>query len=470
MKISQFLIIATFLLGSVYTGYAQCEDFGNFPHGEQEGRRNYWEYRQLMKKGKIAEAIPRWRTSMQYTPGGSELNFVDGVKIYEYLIDQESDKAKITAYRDSMFVLFDKRIECKVKTDKKKGSVLTRKAYTMYKHEAELNKVFATYQEGFKLAGAKVNSYVIYPYAYAAVEQFKNGVIDNKEAQRIHKHLIKVIEHNIENTDKEGKKFKFGEVKEKVNKVFHQKLDSPIFDCEYYSNIYLPEYQNHPDSPAIYRMVYRELVKSGCDKNTAILQEIYIKDSIYRAEQTSLVLAARRDAAPKTTKAVWAYQDENFELAAELFVAGAAEEELDTESRANMCYKAAQIAFANLKDFPKARMYAEKAIGYNPNWGKPYLLIGDLYASSGAKCGSGRGFNSQRVTWIAIDMWKKAASVDKDPDVQKKAKAQINKYHKFMPTTEDIHFRKLKEGQSYKIPCWIQRTTTVRSYNEYDNP
>lgn len=471
MKFSQLLVTAIFLLGSISFANAQCEEFDNYPDGEQEGRRNYWEYRQSMKKGKIADAIPRWRTSMQYSPGGSELHFTDGIKIYEHLIKNETDKDKITAYRDSMFHLYDWRIQCKVKTDKKKGSVLTRKAYSMYKHKADLEKVYATYKEGFKLAGDKVSSFVIYPYAYVTVEQFKNGKIDNKEAQGVYNHLVKVIEHIIENTDKENTKFKFGEVKDKLNIVFFQNMEPRIFDCDYYSKEYLPKYKAEPDNPEVYRMVYRELAKAGCDRNMAVLQEIYKKDSIYKKEQSDMILAARREAAPKSQKAVWAYQEENFEQAAQLFAEGAAEDaDLDEASRAEMSYKAAQIAFANLKDFPMARMYAEKALKYNPNWGKPYLLIGDLYASSGPMCGSGRGFKSQRVTWVAIDMWKKAMEVDKDPEIQQKAKKQVNKYHKFMPTSEDLHKRNLKVGQSYKIPCWIQRTTKIRAYNEFDNP
>ncbi len=471
MKNIRFLFIAFFLFSQFQYSFAQCEDFNNYPHGEQEGRRNYWEYRQSMKKGNIEAAIPRWRIAMEYTPGGSVYNFTDGVKIYEYLIDNETDSVKIAAYRDSMFVLFDRRIACKTKTNKKKGDILTRKAYTMYKHEADLDAVFTTYKEGFKLAGNKVASYVIYPYAYAAVEQFKNEKIDNKAAQAIYQQLMDVVDYNIKNAKKEDDKFKFGEVKDKIGMVFHQSMDKPIFDCAYYSDLYLPEYQAHPDSPAIYRMVYRELVKAGCDKNKPILAEIYIKDSIYRAEQKAIILAARRDAAPKYQKAAWAYADEDYVKAAELFAESSSDDEgLDDVKRADMSYKAAQIAFANLKDFPKARMYAEMALKYRPNWGKPYLLIGDLYASSGPKCGSGRGFDSQRVTWAAIDMWKKAKEVDDDPDVQKKAKAQIAKYHKFMPTAEDLHKRSLKEGQSYNIPCWIQRTTIIRAYNEFDNP
>jgi len=89
------------------------------------------------------------------------------------------------------------------------------------------------------------------------------------------------------------------------------------------------------------------------------------------------------------------------------------------------------------------------------------LLIGRLYASSGPRCGSGRGWNSQIVTWPAIDMWNKAKSVD--ASVTGEANKMIAKYRKFMPTKEDIFLRGLKEGQSFKIGCWINTKTVIRA-------
>ena len=76
----------------------------------------------------------------------------------------------------------------------------------------------------------------------------------------------------------------------------------------------------------------------------------------------------------------------------------------DPMEQAKYALLVAKIYYTHLKDFPSAREWAEKAAGYRSGWGEPYLLIGKLYASSGPKCGSGRGWNSQVVTWPAIDM------------------------------------------------------------------
>ena len=88
------------------------------------------------------------------------------------------------------------------------------------------------------------------------------------------------------------------------------------------------------------------------------------------------------------------------------------------------------------------------------------MLIGRLYASSGPLCGPGRGWDSQIVTWPAIDMWNKAKRVD--ANVAAEANKFINRYVKFMPTIEDVFQRGLKEGSSFRVGCWIDETTTIR--------
>ncbi len=111
-------------------------------------------------------------------------------------------------------------------------------------------------------------------------------------------------------------------------------------------------------------------------------------------------------------------------------------------------------------DYPSARKYAQQAAAKKGGWGEPYLLIGDLYRGSGKKCGSGTGWDSQIVTWAAVDMYEKAKAVD--GSASSKANKKIADTKKYMPTQGDCFFRNLKEGDSYPVGCWIGVTTTVR--------
>jgi len=138
-----------------------------------------------------------------------------------------------------------------------------------------------------------------------------------------------------------------------------------------------------------------------------------------------------------------------------------ANEATDTETKAKYHLTVAKIYYGELKQYSKARSAAREALKHKPNWGDPYLLIGKLYASSGSLCGTGTGWNSQVVTWPAIDKWRKAKQVDSS--VSKEANKLIGRYQQYMPSVEDIFQRGLKQGDAYKVPCWIQERTTIRA-------
>jgi tetratricopeptide (TPR) repeat protein len=136
----------------------------------------------------------------------------------------------------------------------------------------------------------------------------------------------------------------------------------------------------------------------------------------------------------------------------------------DPKKRAEFNLRIAKIYYSHLKNFPKAREHARLALRENPNLGEAYIVIGKLYASSGPLCGPGRGWDSQIVTWPAIDMFVRAKQVD--PTITAEANRLIGTYSRYMPTIEDIFQRQLAEGQSFFVGCWIQESTTIRAAKE----
>jgi len=131
----------------------------------------------------------------------------------------------------------------------------------------------------------------------------------------------------------------------------------------------------------------------------------------------------------------------------------------DNSAKASILMNLAGIHYRN-KKFSDSRKACLEAASLRPGWGKPYMLIGTLYASSGKLCGPGTGWDSQVVVWAAMDMWNKAKNVD--PDLKNAANKEISKYRQYLPTAQDAHMKGVKSGSSYKIDCWIGRTTTAR--------
>jgi tetratricopeptide (TPR) repeat protein len=149
-----------------------------------------------------------------------------------------------------------------------------------------------------------------------------------------------------------------------------------------------------------------------------------------------------------------------FKKAIDAFIEAEVLEETE-EDKSKVNFIISKIYYAHLKNFPQARKYALKAAKQRPNWGEPYLLIGRLYASSGPLCGPGTGWDSQIVVWPALDKWNYAKTID--PSVSKEANKLIGQYARFMPSKEDLFFRTLQNGQSFRVGCWIQENTKIRT-------
>ena len=134
---------------------------------------------------------------------------------------------------------------------------------------------------------------------------------------------------------------------------------------------------------------------------------------------------------------------------------GALELEDETEKKAELALTIAK-AMRSENQFSSARSWARTALEHKPGWGEPYILIGDLYASSGSICG---GMDGELAALAALD---KYAVAKKDPESAETAQSRINKYSAYMPTITYLFERGLNEGDSYTYKCWIAETTTLR--------
>jgi len=131
--------------------------------------------------------------------------------------------------------------------------------------------------------------------------------------------------------------------------------------------------------------------------------------------------------------------------------------ETDNSKKAEYYYGLA-AATDKLGNKPLARDYAQKAIDLKPNWGDPYILIAQLYASSRDVC---QGISlPNAIYWVAVDMLIKAKQVD--PSVEARANNLILNYSPHFPNKEEAFFLNVLEGNSYYVGCWINENTRAR--------
>jgi len=107
----------------------------------------------------------------------------------------------------------------------------------------------------------------------------------------------------------------------------------------------------------------------------------------------------------------------------------------------------------------KAYKYANKTLAAQPSFGRAYLMISNLYASSANSCGSD-GFNKRAVYWLAANVADKAGRVD--GSLKKSAAKTAANYRAKAPTKEMI-FSKDMAGKKVSIGCWINKSVSVPS-------
>jgi tetratricopeptide (TPR) repeat protein len=113
--------------------------------------------------------------------------------------------------------------------------------------------------------------------------------------------------------------------------------------------------------------------------------------------------------------------------------------------------------YRQMGQYSLARETVYKILKLNPNDGRVYIFVGNLYMGGAASC---EGNVPGAAYWAAADKFAKAKAVD--PTVAEDAQKQLNVATQHFPKTETYFNHGLSKGQSYKIECWIGETTTIR--------
>jgi len=408
-------------------------------------------YKDQIKQDNYTEAFPLWEKAYYNAPaanGSIKYQFEDGLKIYKHFYDNESDLKVKSVFLDTIMSIYDKRVECFGDP----AYVAGRKGFDSYYYYSEVadeEKIYSFFKEAIDGKKEKADYFIINPFSKLLSDKIVNEEVSIEEGSHYANLLVEAIEFGT-NSGKNKEAWLI------INEYAPTRLENlegieGIYDCSYYEKKYLSLFRNNSDDCEIINRAYSRLLWGNCDRNSASVIEIGT------AKNEKCYTPPPPDGPLKM--AYNAYTEGRYLEAVDLFDDFVNLTD-DINKKAKYTLLIAKIYYGDIKNFSLSRTYALKAANYNPNSGEPYLLIGKLYASSGPLCGPGRGWDSQIVTWPAIDMWERAKS---DPLVADEAKKLINTYWKYMPKKEDIFSRNIKAGSEYTVPCWINKKTTVRT-------
>lgn len=432
-----------------------CAEFGNLSgENREKAETAFVIYKDFLKVKNYPEALSIWKVAYNLAPGSNgrvKSHFDDGAAIYKYMFDQTQDKALKKTYVDTIMMIYNKRKECFGDEAYVNGLMGFDYYYYFSEYTTEEN-IYSLLKSNFDVKGKNADYFVVNPFTKILYDMVTAQKVSISEGRKYADMILKSIENG-----KATCKGALCQSWDAVSEYAPSRLEDlegveGFYDCEYYAKKYYSLFKQYPDSCEVINRSYARMQYGGClasDPRVTEVQNVR-KTKCYVAPPAISCAAQGNEnySQGKYTKAVASYLS-------------CVEQSSDADQKAKYLLLVAKIYYRDIRNFSSARKYALDAAKARPGWGEPYLLIGNLYASSGPLCGTGRGWESQVVTWPAIDMWNKAKNID--ASVSAEASALIKRYWQYMPKKEDIFFRNIKAGDTYYIPCWIQENTTVRT-------
>ena len=334
--------------------------------------------------------------------------------------------------------------------------LMGQKAYDMY---YELNSAYGPNLEAFDAAvehsGDKTLYNVLIPYAAITTYQFQKGKIDQVKARSVYDKIMPIVEHNIAEGGDYAPYYEnaMANMKSELTKI-----EKDIYDCDYFKVKLRPKYDANPDDPQLAKELYGQLIRRGCGKTDPLVVELEKKYETW-ASQVNAQKKAEFEANNPAMMAKKAYDSGDFNGAINKY-REAITVETDITKQANYHFYIASTLFRKMKKYGDARAEARKAITLNPNYGKAYMLIGDMYATTARNCGD--SWNQSLAVLAAMGKYSKASSVD--PAVADEANNKRSKYRASRPNKEEGFLRGVKAGDRQQVGCWIGETVTIQ-YN-----
>lgn len=431
MKKSSILILVM-LISSL--GFAQ----GKYGADSAKCVRNLSLYRDYYKQKVYDDAYKYWRIVFEICPASSERMYVDGANLVEYKLKKaESDDQK-AAYVDTLKMVYDQRIE----NYGKEGYVLGRKGTDMLRYDrANIEEVYATLKKSIDMEGDKSGAGAIVATMNAAVMMEKKELLTADELVALFGQLSDILATNI--SKYEGKKTQEYYIKAQSSV---ESLAGPYLNCDVLVKMANDNFEkNKTDAD------WMERTANLLDKKNCIDAPIFFTIAKQLHNNNPSSVSAEK-------MGVMSLKNKNYSEAVTYFKQ-AIEMAEGVDKLSDYHIELAQ-AYSSMGSYSVARTNALRAAELRPNYGLPYIMIGDMIAGSSTSCSSDEACKQKALYWLATDYYQKAKATD--PSVSDKANAKIASYAQYFPTKEECFFLNIKEGDTVEIGCWIGESTKAR--------
>ncbi|MCS6979370.1 MAG: tetratricopeptide repeat protein [Flavobacteriales bacterium] len=410
-----------------------------------EIKKQYSICKEYMSQKNYVDALPAWRFLYQNAPERYQGIYVWGNELFKDLIKKEKDPSRQKGYVDTIMMLHDKRIELASKDPQKFGDVgdlKGRKAFDMInlRKDSE-DEIFQLLKESVELRKEKSSAAILSSYMQYAFNFRRAGKMDCEQLVSLYGTLSEYVQAGF--AEKKDSAY----IKAQNNL---DKLAEVCMDCKNLVDIYQKSFDKKKADADWIQKAASNLERKECHKK----DEFKTLPVVGQIFQENARLQGTADAFYKL--AVF-YFGINQNKEGETFLQKAVDLEQDAEKKAQYLYLQATLRF-QAKEYAEARSLARRAIQLRPNWGDPYILIGDMYRQS--SCGDD-ACSKGGPAWAAVDKYVQARQAD--PSCADKVASRLAAAQNLYPSQSECFFLSLKDGDSYRVGCWIDESTTVRT-------
>ncbi|MCU0356241.1 MAG: hypothetical protein MUE95_01540 [Cyclobacteriaceae bacterium] len=421
--------------------WAQCREWKWPADPEQKAKAEekvslYDDYR---KNGEFAKAKPPLDWLLKNTPDLNTSIYINGAEIYDKLAGAEKDAARKNILVDSLLLIHDLRI----KYCGEEASVTNRKALMAVKYWANENGkeayTLGLLDQAFKLSGNNILDGTIIPYMQSLrINKLKLKNLTDEQVLERYDMVVGVLDAKIKVASSQGKQdmvTRYRGWKDETDKIL---IGMVKIDCEFVRKNLGPKFKQNPADIALAKRIFVFMLQDKCTDDPLWLEAAEAVAKVEEDYGLEKNLAIRYVAMENYGKA-----DEHFKKALSLAPTNSDKADI-------LIYQGAIEAKRGSK--VNAREIFRQALAADGSKREAYEKIGDLYYQS-TECKKFENQADDRLMFLAAyDMYQRAGENKK----MAIAKDQF-------PSKEEIFLVNYTVGQSIKVGCWINETTTIRT-------
>ncbi len=396
-------------------------------------------FNEYFKQGAYSDAYDSWKWVFENCPASSKNVYVRGAGMLEGMLKAEKDASRKKSLLDTLMLMYDRRITYfgeKGYVEGEKGL----KKYEYASNEKDKQDALEILKQSIAAEGNKTGPILLYRYFQLNTEMYNQKLVSKEQILDLYDQLGSIIDYNLENNSPDAADYE----KSRTN---IENFFGPFASCEDLIGIYSPRMKANPEDKLLTKKIVHLFERKKCLDAPVYLEAT---EKLYKFEPTASSAAslARMYAAKGNyTKASGLYNE-------------AIDLDSSISKKALYHLELAELNLHKLKNYQQARVHAQRAASLRSGWGRPYIMIGDIYVAAASSCGDD-DFKKTAVYWAAVDKYQQAKAVD--ALTAEDANKRIATYSKYFPDKEAVFFRSLKEGDSFPIDyCWINETTTIR--------